>query len=171
MSLGYYMGLPQEDGLMSALGVGTWLCVSLLFVLFCAAGPGVAAADDVGQIKVARGSVVVERQGRQEPAAVGARIQATDVLRTGRDGSVGIGFRDGSLLSAGPNSVLAIDRFVFDSTTHQGAFDATLRKGTLAVISGKIAKQSPDAMKVRTPAALLGARGTEFVVRASGPGD
>jgi hypothetical protein len=141
----------------------SWLVVSAV--------PPPAAADDVGQIKVSRGAVQIERGGRQEPAPVGARIQPSDVVRTGPDGSVGIGFLDGSLLSAGPNSVLAIDRFVFDSTTHRGAFDTTLRKGTLAVISGKIAKQAPDAMKVRTPAALLGARGTEFAVRASGQGD
>ena len=51
------------------------------------------------------------------------------------------------------------------TTTHQGSFESSLRKGTLAVVSGKLAKQSPEAMKVRTPAAVLGVRGTEFLVR------
>jgi hypothetical protein len=41
---------------------------------------------------------------------------------------------------------------------------AELRSGTLAVISGRIAKQSPQSMTVRTPSALLGVRGTDFVV-------
>jgi hypothetical protein len=89
-------------------------------------------------------------------------------VTTGGDGSVGITLLDNSLLSAGPNSALSIDKFAFDSTTHQGGFEASLRKGTLAVVSGKIAKQSPDAMKVKTPAAVLGVRGTEFLVRTSG---
>jgi hypothetical protein len=44
-----------------------------------------------------------------------------------------------------------------------------LKRGTLAVVSGKLAKQSPDAMKVRTPAAVLGVRGTEFLVRTGDP--
>jgi hypothetical protein len=35
-------------------------------------------------------------------------------------------------------------------------------------VSGKLAKQSPEAMKVKTPAAILGVRGTEFLVR-TGP--
>jgi hypothetical protein len=61
--------------------------------------------------------------------------------------------------------VLVIDRFVFDSTTHQGGFESSLQKGTLAVVSGKLAKASPEAMKVKTPAAVLGVRGTEFLVR------
>jgi hypothetical protein len=74
-------------------------------------------------------------------------------------------FLDNSLLSAGPGTVLAIDRYSFDTTTHAGHFDASLQKGTLAVVSGKIVKQSPGAMRVRTPASVMGVRGTEFVVR------
>jgi hypothetical protein len=84
---------------------------------------------------------------------------------TGADGTVGVTFTDNSLLSVGPNSALKIDRYVFDSTTHAGQFDSTLSKGTLAVISGKMVKQSPDAMHVRTPSAIMGVRGTEFIVR------
>jgi hypothetical protein len=71
---------------------------------------------------------------------------------------------DNSLLSAGPNSVLVLDRYEFDSTTDRGRFDASLRRGTLAVVSGRLAKQSPDAMTLTTPSAILGVRGTEFVV-------
>jgi len=123
-------------------------------------------ADDIGQVKTAKGAVHIEREGQKLPATVGAKIRETDIVVTGADGSVGIAFIDNSLLSVGPNSMLAIERYAFDSTTHAGAFDTRLTRGTLAVVSGKIAKQSPDAMKVRTPAAILGVRGTEFVVRA-----
>lgn len=125
-----------------------------------------ALANDVGQIKTAKGAVHIERAGQKLPAAVGAKVRAADTVVTGADGSVGITFVDNTLLSAGPNSTLAIERYAFDSTTHAGTFDARLSRGTLAVVSGKIAKQSPDAMTVKTPAAILGVRGTEFVVRA-----
>ena len=135
------------------------LAMALLFGLAAAAG-----ASEIGQIKVAKGQVAIERQGKTLPATVGARLQTSDVVRTGADGSVGITMDDDSLLSAGPNSVLSLDRYTFDPTTNQGRFDTSLNKGTLAVISGRIAKQSPDAMTVRTPTAILGVRGTEFVV-------
>ena len=125
-----------------------------------------ALASDVGQIKTVKGAVHIERAGQKLPAAVGAKVRQADTVVTGSDGSVGITFVDNSLLSAGPNSTLAIERYVFDSTTRAGAFDTRLSRGTLAVVSGKIAKQSPDAMTVKTPAAILGVRGTEFVVRA-----
>jgi len=129
---------------------------------------GVAAhAEDIAQFKVANGSVYVERGGRRIPALVGTHLQPADTVVTGSDGSAGITFIDNSLLSVGPNSVLAIERYAFNSTTHEGSFESSLRKGTLSVVSGKIAKQSPDAMKVRTPSSILGVRGTEFLVRTS----
>ncbi len=124
-----------------------------------------AMAGDAGRVKVSKGEVQIERDGKRLPAPVGAIIQVHDTVKTGLGGSVGITFQDNSLLSAGPNSELVIERFVFDSTTHKGEFDTALKKGTLAVVSGKIVKQSPEAMRVKTPAAIMGVRGTEFVVK------
>ena len=134
------------------------------FALALALGVSIAHAADIGQVKVAKGGVTIERGGQSLPAAVGTRLQASDVVRTGADGSVGITMTDDSLLSAGPNSVLALDRYDFDSTTNAGHFDASLRKGTLAIVSGRLTQQSRDAMTVRTPSAVLGVRGTELVV-------
>ena len=128
-----------------------------------------AWANDIGQVKTAKGTVHVERDGKRLPASVGMPIQQADTLVTGADGAVGVTFIDNSLLSTGPNSVLVVDRYDFNTTTHAGHFDASLKKGTLAVVSGKMVKQSPDAMKVRTPAAIMGVRGTEFVVQVEEP--
>jgi len=127
-------------------------------------------ASDIGLVKVAAGAVHLERDGKRLPVQVGTSVREADTLVTGADGTVGVTFSDNSLLSAGPNSVLAIDRYAFDSTTHAGQFDANLKKGSLAVISGKMVKQSPDAMRVRTPSSIMGVRGTEFVVKVTEPG-
>ena len=124
-----------------------------------------AFAADVGLVKVSKGSVQIERNGAKMPAPVGAAVQASDVITTGADGSAGITFTDNSLVSVGPNSVFAIDKYSFDSTTHAGEFEGNLRKGRLAAISGKMVKQSPESMKIRTPSAIMGVRGTEFVVQ------
>jgi hypothetical protein len=146
----------MEPTLMRFAGVATMLAA------FCLAD--IAAAAEIGQIKTAKGQVTIERDGRTLPAAVGTRLQSADVVKTGADSSVGITMDDDSLLSAGSGSVLSLDRYAFEPTTGQGRFDASLNRGTLAVISGRIAKSSPDAMTVRTPTAILGVRGTEFVV-------
>ena len=132
-------------------------------VAVAAAFPALAA--DVGLVKVYKGNVQNERNGTQVAAPVGASVQASDVIMTGADGSAGITFTDNSLVSVGPNSVFAIDKYRFDSTTHAGEFEGSLRKGRLAAISGKMVKQSPESMKIRTPSAIMGVRGTEFVVQ------
>jgi hypothetical protein len=61
--------------------------------------------------------------------------------------------------------VFSIESYRFDSTTHDGQFDASLKKGSLAVVSGKMVKQTPGSMRVRTPSSVMGVRGTEFLVR------
>lgn len=137
--------------------------VTLCALLLALAVPALA---EIGQIKTSKGVVAVERNGQALVGTVGLRLEAADVLKTGADGAVGITMRDNSLLSAGPNSILWLDRFEFDATTSQGRFETRLQRGTLAVVSGRIAKQSPSAMTVRTPSAQLGVRGTDFVVSA-----
>ena len=138
---------------------------SLLLSFALLSGVGLHAdASEIGQIKVSKGAVAIDRGRQSLRGDAGTRVQDSDVVRTGADGSVGITMTDNSLLSAGPNSVLSLDRYEFDSTTNAGRFDASLQRGTLAVVSGRLAKQSADAMTVRTPTAILGVRGTEFVV-------
>ena len=142
--------------------------IRILASVALAAGSLMAApllANDIAQIKTMSGTVLVERGSERLLATEGMKLRQADVIRTGIDGTVGITFVDNTMMSAGPNSSLALDQFSFNSTTHEGKLDASLRSGTLSVISGKIAKQSPEAMKVRTPAAILGARGTEFYVQ------
>jgi hypothetical protein len=136
-----------------------WIVMAALAVAF----PSLAA--DVGLIKVSKGSVQIQRGAEKVPAAVGSGVQASDVIVTGADGTAGITFTDNSLVSVGPNSVFVIDKYRFDTTTNQGEFEGNLKQGRLAAISGKMVKQSPESMKIRTPSAIMGVRGTEFVVQ------
>jgi hypothetical protein len=141
-----------------------WTAALILSVVAAA-----AAAADVGEIKVVKGTAHIERGAERLAVRAGMPVQQADKVVTGADGTVGITFSDNSLLSIGPDSRFAIDRYVFDSTTHAGQFDSTLSKGTLAVVSGKIVKQSPEAMKIRTPSSIMGVRGTEFIVKVDEP--
>jgi hypothetical protein len=140
-----------------------------LMLLVAMGFAGTAMAADVGLVKVANGSVQIQRGAAKLPAAVGTALQASDVVVTGADGSAGITFTDNSLVSVGPNTVFAIDKYQFDSTTHAGEFEGNLRQGRLAAVSGKMVKQSPESMKIRTPSAIMGVRGTEFVVQVDPP--
>jgi hypothetical protein len=140
-----------------------WIVAAALMV------SGSAMAADVGLVKVSKGDVRIQRGDARLAATVGSTVQPSDVIVTGADGSAGITFSDNSLVSVGPNSVFAIDKYSFDTTTHVGEFEGNLKKGRLAAISGKMVKQSPESMKIRTPSAVMGVRGTEFLVQVDDP--
>ena len=129
------------------------------------------ANQDAGMVKVSKGAVVLERAGQRLPAPVGSRIMTMDRLVTGASGSVGIALHDNTMLSAGPNAVLEINKFSFDSTTHAGTIDASIKRGTLAVISGKIVKATPEGVVFSAPGMTLGVRGTEFLIDAGQPSE
>ena len=129
----------------------------------CLSTPGVAAAE-IGRIKTVVGTATVVRGKDLTPATPGYQLLVSDVLTTGKDGRIGVTFIDNSRFAVGPNSRLALSQFEFDDTTHRGRFLTTLDRGSLAIISGQVARENKDAMRVRTPTAVLAARGTRFVV-------
>jgi len=139
------------------------LAVILFGLLLC--GFERAAWAEIGQIKNVSGQVSVWRNNVQQTAKAGDLLEQADVLTTGANSSVGVTFIDNSRLSAGPNSRIELKQFRFDPTTNNGEFVADMQRGTLAIVSGQIAKQSPDAMKVKTPTTILGVRGTTFAVK------
>lgn len=146
-----------------------WVAIWMLPTLWLCT---VASANEVaGMVKNSTGQVSIERGGEKMAAPVGCTVLVADRLRTGKDGAVGITLRDNTLLSAGPNSLISINKFAFDTTSQAGAIDVGIRKGTLSVASGRIAKHTPESVDFRTPTSVLGVRGTEFVVEVEGNGD
>jgi hypothetical protein len=124
-----------------------------------------SAGAEIGQIKNVAGQVFLFRNNVQQPAKAGDLIEQADVVTTGPNSSVGITFIDNSRFSAGPNSRIELKQFRFDPTTQEGEFLTDAQRGTLAIVSGQIAKRSPDAMKIKTPSTILGVRGTTFAVK------
>lgn len=131
-----------------------------------------AGAADLaaGMVKNTKGSARIERGGKFLALAAGLPVLGSDRILTGPDGSVGIALRDDTLLSVGPNSNVALDKFVFDDVSHEGEMSASVKRGTLGVISGKLARKAPAAVKFITPSAVLGVRGTEFLIDAGDGG-
>ncbi|MBL8644285.1 MAG: FecR domain-containing protein [Rhodospirillaceae bacterium] len=140
-------------------------CVAAIAVLL---GQVAWAADPIGTVKTLGGAATITREGAAIPATLGMSVFQADTIATAAGGRIGITFVDNSTMSLGPNASLSLDTFRFDSTTYEGQFQTTLKQGTLAAVSGRIAKQTPEAMTVRTPSAILGVRGTKFVVQAGG---
>ena len=158
------------------LGWALWFAAALLIaaagIPSAAEAPQTAqmaiAHEPIAQIKKVTGQAAIVRSGERRPAIVGDMLFVKDIIETGADGAIGITFIDNTVFSAGPSSQIALDEFQFDSNDFRGAMLADMRQGTLAVVSGDIARSTPGAMKITTPTAILGVRGTTFAVQVYG---
>jgi hypothetical protein len=122
------------------------------------------ARAEIARVKTSVGSAMIERGANRLPATPGLQLNPGDKLVTGKDGRISVSFIDNTRFSVGPNSRIAVNEFNYDRTRQKGSFVTQVDRGSLAVVSGKIAKSDRDAMKVRTPNTLLGVRGTKFIV-------
>ena len=122
------------------------------------------AAAEIARIKQSSGTAFVERSSQRLKPAPGLQLLAGDKLVTGKDGRMSLTFVDNTRFAVGPNSSIAVSQFDYDRTRQKGRFVTQVDRGSLAVVSGRIAKSDRDAMKVRTPNTLLGVRGTKFIV-------
>lgn len=168
------MGLKFTPKYAAPITVGfrrSALAGLLLSVVALCSASALAADTGIGMVKVAKGGVSIHRGEQRLAATPGTEVHVADRVVTAADGAVGITLRDNTLLSAGPNSSLSLDKYWFNGTTNAGAMDTTLKRGTLSVVSGKIAKQSPESVRFRTPTTTLGVRGTEFVIETVGTED
>ena len=125
------------------------------------------AYAEIARVKSASGIAAIQRGTARIAAATGQELQPGDLLVTGKDGRISLTFIDNTRFAVGPNSRIAVSKFEYDRTRQQGSFVTQVDRGSLAVVSGKIAKSARDAMQVRTPNSLLGVRGTRFIVEVS----
>lgn len=137
---------------------------SLIFCCVILSG-NVLAEPSVGVIKTLKGDVSVLRNSEVSAATLGKELFAADTLQTSSNGGVGILLHDDARLSLGPDSTMSLDQFSFNPKNHEGQANVSVKQGTLSVISGKLTEKRPGALQVKTPAAILAVRGTEFSVK------
>jgi hypothetical protein len=138
-----------------------------VFTLVLAAAVPVQAqqASAAGRIKVVSGSAYIVRGSQTIPARAGELVFAADGLRTGSDGAVGVTLKDDTRLSLGPSSEVRLERYVY--APGSGGLGMVLQfvKGVAAYVSGRIARIAPDSIRLETPAAIVGVRGTTVAIR------
>jgi hypothetical protein len=142
------------------------LLISILALALPAAAQPSAAA---GRIKVASGKVSIVRAGAPLPAKIGDAVFEADTLRTGADGRLGVTMKDETRISLAPNSEVRLDRFLYAPSESRLAFALRIVRGLTAYVSGRIAKLAPDAVRLETPTAIVGVRGTRLVIRVDAP--
>ncbi len=127
-----------------------------------------AHGEKAGTFKVISGSVSALRDNTTYAVKMGDSVYIGDTIITAPASFAGITLFDNTRLTSGPESSVVIDRFSFNTTTHEGELSASVAKGSLAVISGQLAKTNPERVVFNTSTMTVGVRGTEFIIEAHG---
>ena len=126
-----------------------------------------AWADDepVGYVKTLTGNATITTGSNKVKAAVGTGVFQGSQIQTEAGSSMGVTFKDITIMSFGPDTRLTVDEYVYNPGQGKVKFGSKLAKGTLNYVSGAIAKISPESVAVKTPTGTIGVRGTQFVVK------
>lgn len=119
-------------------------------------------AAPIGDVTRNEGSNAIERKG-STPINInnGTKVESMDTVKTG-SGSTTIQFVDETRVDVTSNSKLIIDEFVYDPKSGKGKISIEAGMGTMRYASGQIAKNSRQEVKISTPTAVIGVRGTDF---------
>ena len=116
----------------------------------------------VGEITALVGKAEILRDNKKLNAAVGFKLEKKDVIKTFDTTKMQIIFNDESIITIGKNSTFKIEDYVFDENKPKATFN--LSNGIIKTLTGKIGKLAPQRFKVKTKNAVIGIRGTYFVV-------
>jgi len=122
-------------------------------------------ADRAGIVKQVVGQAWLGKAENRRAAAPGDRLQAGERVSTGADAGASIVLIDGTVLTLGPDTTVDLKQFQFDSTTQQGQMGLSLLQGSLRVVTGLLGKLNPERFRIQTPTAIVGVRGTDFIVQ------
>jgi len=124
-----------------------------------------AGSDSVGLVKTVTGEAYVISGSSSVRAVVGTPVFQGSQLKTSASSSLGVTFKDETVMSFGPDTVLTVDEYLYAPKQGKLKLGTKLAKGSLNYVSGTIAKLQPDAVSVQTPTGTIGVRGTQFVVK------
>lgn len=119
------------------------------------------AQANIGDVIEQKGDTVIERNKKVIPSQKGTGVESYDTIVTTK-GQTAIQFIDETRVDVTEHSKLIIDEFVYDPNTSTGKLALKASLGTVRYASGQIAKNSRQNVKISTPTAVVGVRGTDF---------
>jgi FecR protein len=128
-----------------------------------APSPAQPAADEpIGNVATLTGSATVTRNNTATPLKLQDDIFLNDVLQTSADSTLGVTFNDATTFNLTANARITVDNYVYEDGGQQNAALFDVARGTVAFVAAAVAKTGD--MKISTPTATLGIRGTTGLV-------
>lgn len=143
-----------------------WLVQIAASLLLMALAPlSQAQTEAIGYVKTVTGDAWVITAGQRVKAQPGSAVLLGSLLKTSRSATMGVTFKDDTVMSFGPDTELTVDEYLYAPAQNQLKLGARLSRGSLNYVSGVIARLKPEAVSVKTPTGIIGVRGTQFVAR------
>lgn len=141
--------------------------MSKIIALFFLTLSTLAWADQapIGLVKNVTGEASVTTAGNKVIASAGTSIYQGSLLQTGPKSSMGVTFKDETVMSFGADTVFSVDEYLYAPSHGKLKISSKITKGSVNYLSGVIAKLQPDAVKMTTPSGVIGVRGTQFLVK------
>ena len=124
-----------------------------------------AQTEPIGYVKTVTGEAWVSYAEQRIKAQAGTAVMLGSRLQTGAAASLGVSFKDNTMMSFGPDTELTVDEFLYAPAQNELKMSTRLIRGTLNYIAGVIARLSPEAVTVKTPTGIIGVRGTQFLAK------
>jgi VCBS repeat-containing protein len=122
-----------------------------------------AATSPIGRVEKVSGTCTIIRNGVAIAASQGDVVLKGDVLQTAQGSSLGVAFLDGTAFFLSASARMAVTDLVYTPNgTNNSAF-MSIVQGTVTFVAGQVAKTGD--MKVDTPVATMGIRGTAVFVQ------
>ncbi len=155
--------MSRQGTLQNRPSAGPILAALLACLLFMPVNA--AAAEQVGRVLVAVGSVTAEQEdasaralGRRDP------IYAGDRIRTAARGRVQIRFEDGAMVDLDPSSTFQVEEYASEDEDGGGSAVMSFLQGAMRTITGAIGGSRDDTYQMNTTVATIGVRGTAYAL-------
>ncbi|MDP2809719.1 MAG: FecR domain-containing protein [Rhodocyclaceae bacterium] len=142
----------------------------LAFALSFALASLAAQAQQAGRIDLMEGGVsIVDSKDKPKALRIGEAVRQGDTITTGRDGEIHMRLDDGSVLAVRPDARMTIVRFQNKGRDTDSSV-LSLARGALRAITGWIGRRNPNSVRIQTPTATIGIRGTDHEALVIPPG-
>ena len=127
--------------------------------------PGTGVVQRIGAAAAIKGEVYRLTGNVRERITSGMPIFLNDHVTTGPGGRMQVLLLDETVFTVGPDSDMTLDTFVYDPSTSATMTMVLVMKGVFRFVTGKVARQTPEHMKVKLPVGVIGIRGTDFSLK------
>ncbi|MFB9263197.1 VCBS domain-containing protein [Bradyrhizobium erythrophlei] len=132
------------------------------YTQYAQAGGAPDAAKIIGHVTKLAGNATAIRNGVAIVLNQGDNVYKGDVVQSGSDSTLGITFIDGTVFGLGSNAKMVLNEMIYDPNGSNNSSLMSLVQGTISFVAGQTAKHGD--MKVDTPVATMGIRGTAVLV-------